>query len=390
MADVRDEWIDMIDEEIQEVRSLGVLSKDEHLWLMELEKKKHSLETKGERATEKNVKKMLSKIGSRIGIPSRAANLTPKMEKDRCQLTWQQFDERCHLACFGEKEELKDYVADVATFQKMRKDTSLVFSDEIPLWIKIGLLKTIFADWEMEADARTKRARTERNAKRGQASQKLDTDEAPQGEMAEGGEMGSNEGCTQRRGAERVGEKCRITFEARQMITGYFSGKADEIKGHILPSAIIVKCSGWANLQNIKDDYTFKATQRFMVGDHEILHEEGKKTTLMRSYVDLRKKKPDLFKDILVYGQPSAWLDEITNAWLIEDLGERCSQCIHQRDLFGVMLTQSSRKKMRLYSHVPSWIGAKMTPVLQITDTDFAFIMKAAAERRKRHGQRYA
>ena len=39
---------------------------------------------------------------------------------------------------------------------------------------------------------------------------------------------------------------------------------------------------------------------------------------------------------------------------------------------------------MRLYSHVPSWIGAKMTPVLQITDTDFAFIMKAAADRRKK------
>ena len=39
---------------------------------------------------------------------------------------------------------------------------------------------------------------------------------------------------------------------------------------------------------------------------------------------------------------------------------------------------------MRLYSHLPSWIGAKMTPVLQITDTDFAFIMKAAADRRKK------
>ena len=128
------------------------------------------------------------------------------------------------MACFGEKEELKDYVADVATFQKMRKDTSLVFSDEIPLWIKIGLLKTIFADWECTADLRTKRARTERDAKRGQASQKVDTDEAPHVEMAEGGEMRSNEGCTQRRGAERVGEKCRITFEARQTVSGFSEG----------------------------------------------------------------------------------------------------------------------------------------------------------------------
>ena len=149
LPDVRDEWIDLIDEEIQEIRSSGVLSKDKHLWLMELEKKKDSLETKGQRTTEKNVKKMLAKVGSRIGVPSRAANLTAQMEKDRCQLTWQQFDERCHLASFGKTEELKDYVASVAAFQEMRKNTWLVFSDEIPLWIKIGLLKTIFADWEL-------------------------------------------------------------------------------------------------------------------------------------------------------------------------------------------------------------------------------------------------
>ena len=94
---------------------------------------------------------------------------------------------------------------------------------------------------------RTKKARAERDAKRHQESQKLDKDEAPDGEI-------SNEGCTQRRGAERVGEKTRITFEARQMISGYFSGKPDEIKGHILPSGIIVKCTGWANLQNIADE----------------------------------------------------------------------------------------------------------------------------------------
>ena len=38
LVDVRDEWIDMIEEEIQEIRSSGVMSKDEELWVMELEK----------------------------------------------------------------------------------------------------------------------------------------------------------------------------------------------------------------------------------------------------------------------------------------------------------------------------------------------------------------
>ena len=90
------------------------------------------------------MKKMLTKIGSRIGIPSRAANLTAKQEKDRCQLTWQSFDDKCYMASFGDAKELKDYVGYVKSFTQNKMDTWLCFSDEIPLWIKIGLLKTFF------------------------------------------------------------------------------------------------------------------------------------------------------------------------------------------------------------------------------------------------------
>ena len=122
-------------------------------------------------------------------------------------------------------------------------------------------------------------------------------------------------------------------------------GDPSKIKGHILPSGIILKCNGWANLQNISDDHTFIKTIRFKVGIHTIEQIAGEKTGLLRDYVELRKKRPELFKDVLVYGQPSAWMDEITNGWLIEDLEERCVGCIHQRDLFGVMLTESSKKR---------------------------------------------
>ena len=191
---------------------------------------------------------MLSKIGARIGIPSRAANLTAGQEKDRCRLTWQSFDEKCYMVSFGDAGDLKDYVGDVKSFTQNKKDTWLCFSDEIPLWIKIGLLKTIFANWELGTCRPTKAARLERNEKRAQASQTIDKDEAQEGELPQGEKMADNEGCTQRRGAERVGEKCRITFEARQAISGYFGGDPSKIQGHILLSAIILKSSGWANL----------------------------------------------------------------------------------------------------------------------------------------------
>ena len=65
-------------------------------------------------------------------------------------------------------------------------------------------------------------------------------------------------------------------------------------------------------------------------------------------------------------------------------MGERCPQAVHQRDLFGVMLTESAQKKTKINAQIPCWIGAKMTPVLQLTDTDFAFLAKNAAEWKKR------
>ena len=43
MADVKDEWIDMLTAEIAEIRASQAMTKDEYLWVEEMERKKHSL-----------------------------------------------------------------------------------------------------------------------------------------------------------------------------------------------------------------------------------------------------------------------------------------------------------------------------------------------------------
>ena len=42
------------------------------------------------------------------------------------------------------------------------------------------------------------------------------------------------------------------------------------------------------------------------------------------------------------------------------------------------------KRRTKINAQIPCWIGAKMTPVLQLTDTDFAFLAKNAAEWKKR------
>ena len=81
--------------------------------------------------------------------------------------------------------------------------------------------------------------------------------------------------------------------------------------------------------------------------------------------------------------QPAAWMDEILQSWCIAELGQRVDQAVHQRDLFSAAMNESSRKIMQIYQQIPTWIAAKMTAVLQLTDTSLVFPAKAAGNRKK-------
>ena len=198
------------------------------------------------------------------------------------------------------------------------------------------------------------------------------------------------DGQTQKRGADPSGDKCRITFEARQGVSGWFAGslepgEGEEVRGHILPSILVVDGSH-ARLNNISGAHTFIKYEVFFIGDQKIEHKAGASSRgLLRSYVELRKRRPEIFEGLVIMQQPAAYMDEITTVWAIEDLAERVPQAVHQRDLFSAALGDTAKKAMQLSHHIPSWIASKMTPVLQLTDTDFAFPCKRAAAAAKNH-----
>ena len=88
--------------------------------------------------------------------------------------------------------------------------------------------------------------------------------------------MGKKEGMTQGRGADSSGEKCRVTMEFRQGVSGYFANGKEEVKGHILPSILVLK-GAYGVLSNIDDEHYFKETMTFVVGGKQITHEGGKR-----------------------------------------------------------------------------------------------------------------
>jgi len=139
-----------------------------------------------------------------------------------------------------------------------------------------------------------------------------------------------------------------------------------------LKSCLVLK-GAHCCLNNIDDDHKFIKDKTFWIGDVKKEQVAGRSAgNLAYSLVELRKKKPELFKDLIVFQQPAAFMDEIIMTWISEDQAQHFSQAVHQRDLFGAALTQTARKASQLAQEISSWIAPKMTQVLQLTDTDCA------------------
>ena len=97
---------------------------------------------------------------------------------------------------------------------------------------------------------------------------------------------------------------------------------------------------------------------------------------IMKSWRDIRKEPGALFEDIQVYAQPAAVIDGIVQVWILKDLGKEFPASIWQRDIVGAAMTVEAKEAMSLIGQIPAFIAGKMTPVLQVTDTDFAFRLK--------------
>ena len=121
---------------------------------------------------------LCERMGARFLVPSRCTQLAEGEEEVRAELTWQQIDERIFIAGCGGVEELKTWVADPKRFVQDRAKTWLLFSDQVPIWIKIGMLKILYSAAELaetgwKAQAAVKATRRRLFMTQGQDSQQL-------------------------------------------------------------------------------------------------------------------------------------------------------------------------------------------------------------------------
>jgi hypothetical protein len=264
-------------------------------------------------------------------------------------------------------------VADPAKFRERQARIALIFSDEIPFWVKLGHQKVLFADWEGN-----------NSANRPKTSSSLVQMIQSMGKLVEHEDKRAAEKVTQKRGPAKSGDdKFRITFEARQGVLNWFDSSQDPT-GIIFPSILIVH-GIHCRLENIDDERCWKEDEQFTICGEKIVRRKGGEVpgALMKSWWQCRKAHPELFEKILVWQQPAANMDEVLNVWQIQDMMGRVPQGVWQKDLLAAAMTPTSKLAMKIGQFVPAWIGGGLTPVCQLTDTDIAFVLKAFARKAK-------
>ena len=285
---------------------------------------------------------------------------------------------------FGTEEELRKYVSDPKFVKDNRENLVLIFSDQVPWWVKVKSQRQLYTAAESTTQARKDAQEKFANAHKSNQ----ETQKAEGLTFEEANEAPGDEGMTQKRGAaHQTNDKYRITLVLTQVVWNYFSPSKDPVGQFGLSTLILI--GQYAQLSNIDDEHCFIEDKLFVVAGNEICHQKGTKTLLMYKWVDMRKEARERndektllyfsqFMDIMQ--QPAGFEDAIISKWIIEGQGKLYPLSIHQRDMFLGCMTRSSKLAMWLCQQAATWIAGKMTPACQITDTDVVFPVKGNAK----------
>ena len=108
-------------------------------------------------------------------------------------------------------------------------------------------------------------------------------------------------------------------------------------------------------LSNISQTGKWIETERFKFGDKVIVRHKGASVgKLMLGWRKLRKEHPEMFQNIFIYQQPSAFVDSLIQKWMLQDLQSEFPGSVWQRDCFQAAFTQESREGMFLTQSIPA------------------------------------
>ncbi|CAE8583746.1 unnamed protein product, partial [Polarella glacialis] len=371
--------------------------------------------------------RLVEQIGAKVLKPGRMSTLSMDEEEARVKAGWKDFDAAMWLAAFSPEAELEKWVANPGDFMERRHECVLGFSDQIPVWIKIGRKKQVYCSKrkttgdfmkmqkkKLRADLMQKKIsgkEVEKNEDEAKEDKKNEDEKETEDEKEnedekknedesgvpdlvfsddEGEEMskeklksrtkpaGVGDSGLKRTIGDAAQEKFRITVEHRAVVYGYFDPAVEVPVGINWRYALVVK-GVHARLRNITMEGKWKEDERYQYGGKLIERKAGKCVgMILKSWVQMRKRKPELFENWEVYSQPGAVVDPIIQSWELEEQSEEFPCSVWCRDMLASGYTVECRMKQSVAQQIPCQVKAGVTPIVQLTDTDFGFSFKAS------------
>ena len=99
----------------------------------------------------------------------------------------------------------------------------------------------------------------------------------------------------------------------------------------------------------------------------------------MHNWRRLRDDQPDLFRGLLVWQSPTAFVDQVIFGWQQELEGRESAQTLRLVDCFSGAWSQTGAEMSWLMQQLQASVAPGCTAISQVTDTAFAAGAKAAA-----------
>ena len=227
-------WMELLLEKIQDIEA-SVEKKDDEiskrLEESKLAKVKKTLSSlkQSESYRKTQVTRLISWCEAKHCRPHLTTKLSPLEEQVRAQVTWMSFDHMLAKAAFGAAKDLEDSVAKTEEFVKNREHLVLGFSDQIPLWVKKGSEREIFAKFEAYPESQEdlrKRLREHLLAKAEEHHEPKKEKAIVEVEKPKPDAEGQKQ---LRSRKETHADRYRITYEARQIVRRYLSGDPNQL-----------------------------------------------------------------------------------------------------------------------------------------------------------------
>ena len=222
-------------------------------------------------------------------------------------------------------EFLEDTVVNPKAFVDGIEDTVVIHADQVPCWLKIGSLRQLYGNAELQGKRKRKRH------------------EVAVSHLSEPGQqvvhVEEEDGMAQvRQCAKGEGDRFRVTLELSQVVSNVFKPSEKPEVRHGRPVLVVPGAHG--RLSNIDEHGHFIEDEVFLVkGKQKVRKAKTSAGNLLLSWRKLRDQGDEesraFFRDIEVMQQPSAFCDGVIIAWIAElRRKEGYTQVISVRDMF--------------------------------------------------------